>query len=266
MYMWLQNRAEAETDTGQTADSGTTKVAVASMDLPWGTKLTADSIALVVYPSGSLPKAHFTSVDSLAGRIALSNLNQNEVITENKLAPLSVTTGGVSAVTDKEKRAMAVKVDEVVGVAGFIKPGDRVDVLVTIARSSNQTDLVTKTVLGNILVLAAGATIELDEGDEKTKPKTVTVITLEVAPEEAEKLALASTKGKIRLALRNPLNTDPVVTKGITVAGMLDMKKKKKPRRTYKAAKSKKKPSKPPQPPTVKVEVIKGGTVTQKQF
>jgi len=114
---------------------------------------------------------------------------------------------------------MSVKVDEVIGVSGFIKPGDHVDVMVTIDQDSKSQNPVAKMILGNLKVLAAGMQYE-KSGSEKD-PKPVQVMTLEVDIEEAEKLALASTQGKLRLALRNPLNNDKVLTKGANVAARL---------------------------------------------
>jgi pilus assembly protein CpaB len=129
--------------------------------------------------------------------------------------------GGVAAVTDPNKRAMSVKVDDVIGVAGFIKPADRVDVMVTIEPEANkQGHAIAKIILENVKVLAAGTQMERKGKDEEPKP--VQVITVEVDVEEAEKLALASTQGKLRLALRNPLNSERVLTKGAQVRSLLN--------------------------------------------
>ena len=123
------------------------------------------------------------------------------------------------AARDPTKRAMSVKVDEVIGVSGFIKPGDHVDVMVTIDEGSKSQHPVAKMILGNLRVLAAG--MQYEKNSTEKDPKPVQVMTLEVDIEEAEKLALASTQGKLRLALRNPLNNEKVLTKGANVASLL---------------------------------------------
>ena len=172
-------------------------------------------LKLVPYPKESLPTGHFTAIERLKGRVLITNVTANEPILESKLAPLTVTAGGIAAVTDPQKRAMAVKVDDVVGVAGFINPGNHVDVLVAL----RQNPPITKIVLQNILVLATGA--ELERSGKAQQALPVKVITLEVTPQEAEKLALASTHGRIRLALRNHLASQAVLTKGETIASLL---------------------------------------------
>jgi pilus assembly protein CpaB len=234
-------------------------VAVAASDLPWGTKLTAELIKLVPFPTGSLPQGHFLSVEALQGRVLLANLMANEPILESKLAPVSVTTGGLAAVTNPEKRAMAVKVDDVVGVAGFINPGNRVDVLVTL----NHDPPITKVVLQYMLVLATG--IELERKGKEDKPSPVKVITLEVTPEEGEKLALAATEGKLVMALRNQLSADPVLTKGATIPSLLSSYRiREEVKRNEPKAVANGNPK--PAAPEISVELIQGGKVSTVTF
>jgi pilus assembly protein CpaB len=147
-----------------------------------------------------------------------SPVKANEPIFETKLAPTSVKTGGVAAVITPKKRAVAIRVDKTIGVSGFIHPGNRVDVLVTIRREGAQTAM-TKTVLENILVLAVGPETEIKGKGEK--PSDVDVITIEVTPEEAEKLALAASEGKVQLTLRNFSDSEDVMTKGMTIPALL---------------------------------------------
>jgi pilus assembly protein CpaB len=221
LFSWLrdvENRRNAPTAPA----IKTSGVAVAAADLTWGTKLTREMFQLIDYPAGSLPDGHFTSVETLQDRVLLVNVKRNEPILESKLAPVGTTTGGVAAVTDPSKRAMSVKVDDVIGVAGFIKPADRVDVMVTIEPASASVGsgkVVSKVILQNVKVLAAGTQMERKGKDEEPKP--VQVITVEVDVVEAEKLALASTQGRLRLALRNPINTEQILTKGATVGSLL---------------------------------------------
>lgn len=141
-----------------------------------------------------------------------------EPIFESRLAPTNVKTGGVAAMIKSKKRAIAVRVDKIIGVSGFIHPGNRVDVLVTLA-SGKITNPITKTVLENILVLAAGP--EMETKGKEEKPSPVDVITLEVTPEEAEKVTLAATEGRVVLVLRNFNDTEDFFTKGITIPALL---------------------------------------------
>lgn len=196
------------------------QVVVSNADLIWGTKLTPEMMQLQELPPGALPEGHFTNLEAVKDRVLLADIKRNELLLESKLAPLGTTTGGVAAVTDPNKRAMSVKVDDVIGVAGFIKPADRVDVMVTIDTVQGKPEhAVAKTILENVKVLAAGTQMERKGKDEEAKQ--VQVITLEVDAEEAEKLALASTQGRLRLALRNPLNSERVLTKGANVGALL---------------------------------------------
>lgn len=219
IFQWLQGQQGSEPEVQPVVEFQGSTIAVASADVPWGTLLTDEVIRFVEYPEGALPVGHFTEAESLKGRVVLANLKKNEPIMESKLAPVDVTTGGVSAVLDPQKRAMAVRVNEVVGLPGFVKPGDRVDVMVTFDRPGKKTNAkITKVVLENVLVLATGTQMERVHGED---PKPVKVITLEVSLEDAEKLAMAENGGKIRLALRSPLNPDIQKTRGAKISDLL---------------------------------------------
>ena len=222
-------------------------VAVAATDLPWGTKLEPEMVKTLPYLKESIPPGSFLEPELLKERVLISPLKQNEPILECRLAPDSVTTGGVSAIVKPGKRALAVKGDKVIGLSGFIKPGNSVDVLVTITNPLNKREM-TKTVLENILVLATG--IEIEENKEGGKPHSVDVYTLEVTPKEGEKLSLAATEGKLHFALRNVIDKETVLTKGATVSGILASfsPKKKKTSKTF------------------TVEIIEGGKMTKKKF
>jgi pilus assembly protein CpaB len=156
-----------------------------------------------------------------------------------------------------------VKVDDVVCLAGFINHGNNVDVLVTIQQSSQQSPPETKTVLQNVLVLATGP--DLDRKGKEEKPSSVKVITLEVTPEEGEKLALAATEGKIVLALRNQLNETAVLTKGATIPSLLNSYRVKEEVK-YEAPKAIVNGSPKPLAPEVSVEVIQGSKVSTVTF
>ena len=219
VFSWLQNEKNRLL-AAPILLSKNVPVLVANADLSWGTKLTPEMMQLQEFPSGAIPEGTFGSVEAIKDRIILVDLKRNELLLESKLAPLGTTGGGVAAVTDINKRAMSVKVDDVIGVAGFIKPNDRVDVMVTIEpEGGKQASMMSKMILENVKVMAAGTQMERKGKDEE--PKQVTVITVEVDVEEAEKLALASTHGRLRLALRNPLNKEHVLTKGANVGALM---------------------------------------------
>jgi pilus assembly protein CpaB len=197
----------------------TVPVAVAVADLPWGTVVTKEMIKMAPYLRDSIPAGYFSDPAALAGRTVIYPVKANEPILASRMAPSDVKGGGVAAIVAPNKRAMAVKVDKVVGVSGFIHTGNRVDVLVTLAGQGKVDAPITKTVLENVLVLAAG--VETDPSKKQEKAAPVDVITLEVSPEEGEKLALAATEGKLQLMLRNFADTEDVKTKGTTIPVLL---------------------------------------------
>jgi len=217
VYQWLQGQRTSNVPAPEVVMEGVS-VAVATADIPWGTPLEEKRVRITMYPEDGVPAGHFPDQASLEGRVVLTNLKKNEPILESKLAPIDLKTGGVSAVMDPNKRAMAVKVNEVVGLPGFVQPGDRVDVMATFEdprgkkSSGGGKAEVTKVVLENTLVLAVDTQMERANGEEKPVP--VKVITLEVSMEEAEKLAMAENGGRLRLALRSPLNPEVKKTKG----------------------------------------------------
>ena len=194
------------------------QIAVVDRDLNRGAKITAQDLRMASYLEESLPKGHFTDITGATGRIVIQQIKTTEPVLESALAPTDLTKGGMAAIINPLKRAMAIKVDEVVGVAGFLHPGHMVDVLVSLEKPGEKRTQVTKTVLENILVLSVGT--QDQETDDK-KSKKVTVVTLEVDLEEAEKLALAVNHGRIQLALRGYSDTDQILTKGINVTSLL---------------------------------------------
>jgi pilus assembly protein CpaB len=215
LYRWIERqRGPKEVVQVQTE---AVQVVVAAADLPWGTKLKPEMIKISPYLKESLPAGYFAGVNDLKNRVLLTPLKINDPITEHKLAPTSIETGGVAAVIKSGKRAIAVKGDKVIGISGFINPGNRVDILVTV-KDPKKKEEKTKTILENISVLATGTQIQ---ENEKGEPAPVDVYTLEVTPEEAEKLALAASEGKLQLALRSVIDSDEVYTEGITIPELL---------------------------------------------
>ena len=245
IYQWLQGQRMVE-EAPEVVLEGVS-VSVAGADIPWGTPLTPDTLRVVQYPEEGVPVGSFNDSKLLEGRVILANLKKNEPILESKLAPIDIKNGGVVAVMDPNKRAMAVKVNEIVGLPGFVQPGDRVDVMATFSdprkKNAGQGRVeVTKVVLENTLVLATDTRMERGDGEEG--PKAVKVITLEVTIEEAEKLAMAENGGKLRLALRSPLNPEVVKTKGAAFKDLM---------RSHQLI-----PPKPKRARSNRVEVIKG--------
>jgi pilus assembly protein CpaB len=254
VFSWLQNEKNRLL-AAPIPLSRNVQVVVATADLPWGTKLSPEMVQVQEFPTGAIADGHFTDGEALKDRVLLVDLKKNEMILESKLAPVGATTGGVAAVTDVNKRAMSVKVDDVIGVAGFIKPADRVDVMVTIEpRPGKQEHPIAKMILENVKVLAAGTQMERKGKDDE--PKQVQVITVEVDVEEAEKLALASTQGRLRLALRNPLNKEHVLTKGANVGALLS---------SYRPKQAALKPAQDGDG-SIRIEVIKGDVRKEVKF
>ena len=214
IYNWLQKKVAVKKVAFQTQP-----VVIAVIDIPWGTRITKQMVKKVDFPKGFLSVGYFSDPSSLEGRVTVFPFKANEPIFESRLAPINGKGGGVAALISPRKRAVAINVDKTIGVSGLVQPGNRVDVLVTLASGKTFTP-VTKTILENILVLAVGRETEEKFG-KREKPAPADVITLEVTPEEAEKLALASTGGKLLLALRNYSDMEDVLTKGIDTSTLL---------------------------------------------
>jgi len=192
------------------------QVAVAARSIPVGTLVTADMVRMVGWPAGSPVAGAFSSPDGVVNRGAIVSIAENEPITELKLAPRE-SGAGMAPTIPPGLRAMSVRVDEVVGVAGFVVPGTHVDVIATLTGTDRA---MTRTVVSNVLVLTAGTRYDQDAMRKDAKPIPTTVVTLAVLPEDAERVALAQTEGKIMLSLRNPLDTQPTDTKGIHVRAL----------------------------------------------
>ncbi len=247
----------------QAAPTETQQVAVAAYDLKWGTVITNEVVKMQPYLKGSLPTGYIADPAAAVGRVVMYPIQVNEPLTESRLAPASVKQGGVAAVVSPKKRAMAVKVDKVVGVSGFIHPGHRVDVLVSISKGEKLQQPITKIVLENIPVLAVGTEVEQVAG-QKEKPAQVDVITLEVTPEEGEKLALAATEGKLQMALRNYTDTEEVLTRGMTVSNLLTSYAGTSPSQDKKGTGARR--AAPAEPRGFTVELVKGTKVSEVKF
>jgi len=241
----------------KTVATPTQGVVVAAADLSLGAELRNEDLQVMSFPAGQTPAGTFTKPQDILGRGLIASVVKNEPILEAKLAPTEAGAG-LPPVIPEGMRAVSVRVNEVVGVAGYVLPGTRVDVVAT-AKPGNQADMMSKVVLANVQVLTAGTRIEQEE---QGKPMQVTVVTLLVTPEQAERLALASTEGKIQLALRNPLDQSAPATPGIRPAVLLGAARATPAPRTTSAPRAR--PSGPvtveavAPPPAPTVEIIRG--------
>ena len=245
----------------------TAKVVVAKSEIAPGTPLTPEVVSLADWPRTSVPKGAFADVALLKDRVFSTSLSAGEPVLENKLAPVG-SRGGLSAVITPGKRALTVKVNEIVGVAGFALPGNYVDVMVNTQDAAGNP--ISKIVLEKILVLAVAQEAERDP----TKPKVVSAVTLELSPEDSERLDLARSIGSLSLVLRNQLDSEALTSDGARPRDLLTSQAiapapaaqdSSKPKVVVKRVYVSPKPASA-KPQTEKIEVIKGLTRTEVEF
>ncbi|CAD6525501.1 Flp pilus assembly protein CpaB [Paraburkholderia sabiae] len=207
----------------QQTSTSTTKVVIASADMSLGQRVSPDMLKVSDWPAGSVPPGTFNDVKKLEGRVLKASLSRGEPVLEAKLSPVG-TLGGLSAVINEGKRAITVRVNDVIGVAGFALPGNYVDILVNTEKDNREgggtmgrDQNISKIVLEKILVLA----VAQEAGRDETKPKVVDAVTLEVTPEQAEKIDLARSIGSLSLVLRNQVDPQDATTAGATKATLL---------------------------------------------
>jgi len=205
----------------QAASVASSKVVVAAINIDLGTPLTPQMLKLADWPRGSVPAGAADDIKTLDARVVKTSLLQGEPVLESKLAPLGAT-GGLSAVIAEGNRAMTVRVNDVVGVAGFALPGNYVDIVVNTedesVKAENVNKSISKIVLEHIMVLA----VAQEQNRDETKPKVVNAVTLEVTPAQAEKLDLARSVGTLSLVLRNQVDKSVVTTEGSTKKNLLN--------------------------------------------
>lgn len=246
------------------------RIAVANAEIELGGRISPEMVRMVEWPQGSVPAGAFTDAVKLEGRVVTVAVQRGEPLIESRLAPIG-TKGGLSAVVPEGKRAMTVRVNDVVGVAGFALPGNYVDVMVNTQEDGGQRNerdrTISKIVLERILVLAVAQEADRDS----TKPKVVNAVTLELSPMQAEMLDLARSVGTLSLVLRNQTDPNAVTTAGITKSELLGQARPQ-PEPTKAAAanpptKVRRTPPRAPTPPVVVaapvvpgscVEVIRG--------
>jgi pilus assembly protein CpaB len=195
---------------------------VASQAIPAGTLVTKDMLRTVAWPADSQVPGAFQDARKVLDRGAIAPIALNEPITEAKLAPVGAGAG-LPPTIPPGMRAISVRVNEVVGVAGFVVPGTRVDVVVTFASRAAQREGLARVVVSNVQVLTAGTRYDQEKARQEARPIPTSVVTLLVSPEDAERIALAAAEGQITLTLRNPLDTAPTDTGGIRMAGLMGM-------------------------------------------
>jgi pilus assembly protein CpaB len=194
----------------------TAHAVVAVRPLPVGTLVTKDDVKVMPWPAAGVVPGSFASIDQVANRGLIVSVAENEPLTESKLAKPGTGAGLPPTITEG-MRAISVRVNEVVGVAGFVVPGTRVDVMVSLKQND---DTVTRVVVGNVQVLTAGTRFDQESAQKEGKPIPTTVVTLLVTPEDAEKIALAADEGRIMLTLRNPLDQEPTQSAGVRRASL----------------------------------------------
>lgn len=192
-------------------------VVVATRSLPPGVRLAATDVRLAGWPAASPVPGSFSRVDAVVNRALLASVVENEPLVENKVARLEAGAG-LSPSIPPGMRAMSVKVNEVIGVAGFIDPGTRVDLVVTIRKKDDTTS---RTAVSNVQVLSAGTRAEQQKSRaDNASPSAAAVVTLLVTPQDAERIALAQAEGQIMLVLRNPMDTEATATSGVHAAAL----------------------------------------------
>lgn len=258
-------------------------VVVAAQDVREGQRIERTTLALAQWPAGTLPDSAYTNIDSVAGRVARIAVFKGEVIVPGRLAPPG-TGPGLEVKITPGRRAMAVKINDVAGISGLVQPNNRVDVLVTLKSDGTQNKQEAKLFMSNMRVLSVGTQVERGEDG---KPINATTATLEVTPEEAERLAVAMNQGSIQLVLRGFGDPDSVRTPGATSvdvlaqlrSGGMSAPKEERPRVAVRRPPPRPAPdpvpapppvrtvvADPPKPDSVVVRVYRGDKLSQQKF
>ncbi|HZI46534.1 MAG TPA: Flp pilus assembly protein CpaB [Pyrinomonadaceae bacterium] len=201
----------------------TNEVVVAKVAIPVGSRIIAEQLTTAQFPADVTPEGAISKIDAnLIDRVVVTAISPRDPITEAKLAPVG-SLGGLSSVIPEGYRAMTVKVDDVVGVSGFIMPGTLVDIVVVIQppKGTANEEMISKIVLQNIKVLASGQNIDKPKNDREVE-RSIKAVTLQVTPEQAEKLALASSEGKLQLVMRNSVDQADEQTSGANKRSLLN--------------------------------------------
>ncbi len=242
------------------------EVVVASQTLPVGTRLTTDHLRVVPWPERNPVAGAVSDPSEIIDRGVIVTILENEPVTSTKIAGPE-SGAGLPPIIPEGMRAMSVRVNEVIGVAGFVLPGTRVDVVATVnapAQGDRPQEPMSRTVVSNVEVLTAGTRYDQEEALEG-EPRQSTVVTLAVLPEDGERIALAASNGTISLVLRNPLDVEPTETEGIRLAALMGepapVPVVDPVRRRVVAVRS----ATPPPPPVYMVETIRAAQRSQEE-
>jgi len=252
-------------DDGAAPDIATAEVVVAVRDLEIGARIEASDLRLDEWPSSKMPEGVFSSLDEVIERTAIDRILVGEPVLARRLADAGSGVG-LSPKVPEGMRAMSVRVDDVNGVAGFVLPEARVDLLITgMPQSNPEAGQMTRTLLGNVRILAAGEHLSPDASG---RPQRVAVVTVLVTPQQAEMVTLAQTHGRLQLVLRNSMDPDTAETTGVREAELFG---EDKPTINVSNPVAAARPAKPivieaPGPPPVEVEMIRGAERTVQTF
>lgn len=249
-------------DTGNEAVP-MSEVVTAAKDLEIGSEIQAGDLRVDPWPAGKLPAGVHQEIELVIGRVPVSRILAQEPVLDRRLAAPGAGVGLATKVPDG-MRAMSIRVDDVTGVSGFVMPDARVDVLITgDPQHDPESGRMTKTILGNVLILSAGEHLA---PDATGRPQRVPVVTLLLTPEQAEMVTLAQTQGRIQLVLRNGNDEEVAKTTGIREDDLFGATpktinvSKPTPQRTVIVA------APPPPPPAVQVEVFRGNELSTQSF
>jgi pilus assembly protein CpaB len=241
------------------------KIVVTTAEIPVGDTINGNQLKTVDWPKANVPQGAFPSIDQVAGRIVLQTLEAGDPVTESRLVPKEGPSNVLTYKIPEGHRAMTVAVDQVAGVAGFINPGNLVDVVLTTTPPGAKLTL-SKIVLQKVPILAIGQIIDQKEG----KPTVVPTVTMDVTPDDAEKLAIASSQGRLQLVLRRVGDKEEVKTVGATITKVISgASVAERPRKVRKAPAVEVKKEKEPEKPVEKfisVDVLRSGQKTTQQF
>ena len=229
---------------------------VAATSIPVGTMLTKDLVKVVPWPSANQVPGSFSAIEPVVNRGLIQPIGENEPVTESKLAPVGAGAG-LPPTIPPGMRAISVKVNEVIGVAGFVVPGSRVDLLVTVKEPNSQSGL-TRAVVSNVQVLTAGTRFDQEKARADGQAIPASVVTLLATPDDAERIPLAATEGNLMPTLRNPLDTLPTETKGVRLANLMGAPTLPPVEKVIRGRKVMVAPPPPPAPKPYTVEAIRG--------